>query len=392
MNEWFSLAKARQDKWTKVLYHLHQNPELSFEEVETTKLIQEKVQELGAEILPLGMKTGVLCLLRGAKPGPLVALRADIDAIAETDCGMGPVRSQKAGVMHACGHDLHTCTVLMALELLALKKDELCGDVAFIFQPAEEVTQGAKSMVENGLWKALPQKPTGIFSLHAASFAAGEVGARSGAVAASKTHFRIEVKGQGGQGGFPHECVDPIVAGAALIEAIQTIVSRNADPRKALVCAVYNVHAGEHEFFVTDTLRLSGSVRALDKDTAEMAMVRVQELCDNLSKAYACTAKLEWIPHVPVLHNDKKLTEVARKAAAMVLGENHVLSPPAMLGSDDFSIFGETVPIFYFQLGAMQENGPFHPLHSNAFCTNPDAISVGGAVLAQAVSLQLAQG
>ncbi len=393
MNTFLTLAKQRQPQWEALLHHLHCHPELSFQEHETTRVIKEKALSLGLEIVPLrGMETGLVCVLRGAYKGPMVGIRADIDAIAETDLKTGACRSENAGVMHACGHDLHTCCALGAAELLASQQQNLHGDVVFLFQPAEEVTQGAAAMVSNGLWQALPQKLCALFSLHCASFAAGLVGVRAGAVAASKTHFRICITGRGGQGGFPHECVDAIVAGSALVQAIQTIVSRNADPRKALVCAVYNVHAGDHEFFVTDTMQLSGSVRALDSETAEMAMHRVTELCESLPKSYGCTASLSWIPHVPVLENDAALAALAQQAAECVVGAKHVLCPPPMLGSDDFSIFGKDVPIFYYQLGAMNENGPLHPLHSPHFETNRDALSVGSALLAQSAMMRLQQG
>ncbi len=389
MNEFLRSAKKRQAHWTQLYQRLHSHPELSFQEYETTRLIREEVQKLGLEILPLGTETGLLCLLRGAKPGPLVALRADIDAIAETDRGEGAVRSLNPGVMHACGHDVHTCCVLGAAALLCERQDSMHGDVAFLFQPAEEVTEGAKAVLAHGFLQKLPRLPTAFFSLHVDSFAAGYVGVRTGAVAASKTHFRIRINGRTGQGGFPHECVDPIVAGAALISAIQTIVSRNADPRKALVCAVYNAHAGEHEFFVCDEMRLSGSIRALDEATAKMAQKRIEELCTSLPAAYGCTATLEWIPHVPILENDAQLAPLAEKAAELVVGKEWVLPASPMLGSDDFAVFGEHVPLYYYRLGAMDSTGPFHALHSPTFTTNSAALSVGSAVLAQAADLAL---
>ena len=215
------------------------------------------------------------------------------------------------------------------------------------------------------------------------------MGACCATMAASKTHFRIHLRGKGGQGGFPHECVDVIVAGAAMVEAIQTIVSRNADPRKALVCAVYNLHAGDHEFFVTDRMTLSGSVRALDAETAAMALHRVEELVESLPRAYGCTARLEVIPHVPQLENSPRLYPFARRAAEMVAGAENVLEPPPMLGSDDFAVFGQYLPIFYYQLGAMRPGGENIPLHRPDFWTDPAAIPIGSALLAQAALLAL---
>ncbi len=389
MNQMYKDAQAMQDDLTRILHQLHRHPELSFEEAQTTALLRKEMQALGLQEIDLGMPTGVVALLKGGRPGPLVGIRADIDAIAENDQGDGPCRSEVPGVMHACGHDLHTVCALGAARLLKQRQAELPGDVLLVFQPAEEVTQGAAEMMCQGFMEKIPQKPLGLFSLHSASFEAGKVGARCATMAASKTHFRITVKGKGGQGGFPHECVDVIVAGAALVQAIQTIVSRNADPRKALVCAVYNLHAGDHEFFVTDTLVLSGSVRALDEDTAQMALRRVEELAAGLPAAYGCTASLEIIPHVPPLHNAPSLYPAAVRAAELVVGAENVLEPPPMLGSDDCAIFGEHMPIFYYQLGAMQPGGEAFPLHSPNFWVDPAAAPIGSALLAQAALLAL---
>ncbi len=389
MNPLYEAALSMQNDLTALLYQLHRHPELSFEETQTTALIRGEIQALGLAEIDLGMPTGLVALLKGGKPGPLVAIRADIDAIAEHDQGGGACRSEVPGVMHACGHDLHTVCALGAARLLKQRQNELAGDVLFVFQPAEEVTQGAAEMMRQGFMDKIPTQPLGMFSLHSASFAAGLVGARNATMAASKTHFRITLKGKSGQGGFPHECIDVIVAGAAMVQAIQTIVSRNADPRKALVCAVYNLHAGDHEFFVTDTMTLSGSVRALDADTAQMALQRVKELAESLPTAYGCTAEVEFIPHVPPLHNAPSLYPAAARAAEMVVGADHVLQPPPMLGSDDFAIFGQHMPIFYYQLGAMQPGGEEIPLHRPDFWTDPAAAPVGSALLAQAALLAL---
>jgi hippurate hydrolase len=208
-------------------------------------------------------------------------------------------------------------------------------------------------------------------------------------VAAGKTNFRVTLKGRGGQGGFPHECVDVIVAGAALIEAIQTIVSRNADPRKSLVCAVYSVHAGMQEFFVTDTMTLSGSVRALDTATLTMAEQRLEQFTGSIASGYGCAGNLELMPQVPPLTNAPELYELAKTAAQRVVGAENVTEPPPMLGSDDFAVFSEIMPVFYFQLGVMDPNGENRPLHSPYFCADHRAIPLGSALLAESACLVL---
>jgi hippurate hydrolase len=291
--------------------------------------------------------------------------------------------------MHGCGHDLHTTCALGAAALLSGARSTLAGDVVFVFQPAEEVTQGAAAMLRHGLLEKLPARPGGMFGLHSWSMPRGLIGARRDIVAAGKTNFRVTLTGRGGQGGFPHECIDVVVAGAALIEAIQTIVSRNADPRKSLVCAVYSVHAGKEEFFVTDTMTLSGSVRALDTGTLAMAEERLRQLTAQISAAYGCAGKLELMPQVPPLENAPELLAPARAAARRVVGARNVTEPPPMLGSDDFAVFGAEMPIFYFQLGAMEPGGENFPLHSPYFRVDYGAIPLGSALLAEAARLSL---
>lgn len=393
MESFLPLSPQLREELESVMSQLHRRPELSFQEIETTALIREKLTGLGLELIDLGMPTGAVAVLRGEKqpkkPGAAVAIRADIDAIAETELANVPAPSEVPGIMHGCGHDLHTTCALGAAALLSGVKSSLAGDVVFVFQPAEEVTQGAAEMLRHGLMEKLPMRPRGMFGLHSWSMPMGQVGVRRDTVAAGKTNFRITLKGRGGQGGFPHECVDVIVAGAALIEAIQTIVSRNADPRKSLVCAVYSAHAGTEEFFVTDTMTLSGSVRALDTGTLAMAEQRLEQLTDRIAAAYGCVGSLELMPQVPPLENAPELYEAARMAAQRTVGAENVSEPPPMLGSDDFAVFGEAMPVFYYQLGAMDPGGEAFPLHSPYFHVDYGAIPLGSALLAEAARLAL---
>lgn len=387
MDTFVSQAQKMREMLFDTMRTLHRHPELSFKEFETTKLIRKTLESLGLELIDLGMPTGAVALLRGEKqtagPRPLVALRADIDAIAETECSPAQVTSQVPGVFHGCGHDLHTTCLLGAAALLSKEKALLAGDVAFIFQPAEEVTQGAATMLENGLMQCLPAVPRGLFGLHSWPMLKGEIGVRQDVVAAGKTNFRITLTGKSGQGGFPHECIDVVVAGAALVEGVQTIVSRNSDPRKPLVCAVYTLQAGTHEFFVTDTAVLTGSIRALDKGSMAMAQQRLEELTRSIAAGYGCKHQLELMPQVPPLENAPQLVGIARQAAASVVGPGAVTQPPPMLGSDDFAVFGEKMPVFYYQLGAMPPEGEIIPLHRPDFGVDYEAIPLGAALLAE---------
>lgn len=382
MQPFIRQAEALAGDMRATMATLHQRPELSFAEHETTALIRGRLAALGLAVHTLGMETGAVGVLRGAQPGPLVAVRADIDAIAETERSSSPHPSRVPGVMHACGHDVHTTCALAAAELLARHKGQMHGDVAFLFQPAEEVTKGAAAMLEHGLLKTLGRPVEALFGMHVnTGLAAGIVGASAGPVAAGKQNFKITLTGRAGHGGFPHQCVDVVVAGAALTTSLQTVVSRNTNPFEALVLALYSVQAGSGGFFVTDTLTLTGALRALSADVLAMAHRRVEEMTAATAAAYGCTAAVEWVQEVPPLVNDAALEPLARRAAAAVA--NEVTATPPMLGSDDFAVFGEGMPCFYYALGTGFAGRHNAGLHAPDFCADPAALPVGAALLAE---------
>ena len=279
---------------------LHRHPELSFQEVRTTGILKEKLTALGLELIDLGMDTGVVALLRGARPGKTVALRADIDAIAQQEAQHDGAMSQCDGLMHGCGHDFHTVGLYGAACLLAQQRDQLAGNVVFLFQPAEEVTQGAQAMIDHGLWDKLPAKPDCLFGLHnRPELPAGQIAVMEGPVMSGKSHFVITLHGISGHGGSPHKCTDVIVAGAAVVNALQTVVSRNTDPLESLVCSVLSIHAGTPDNFVPDVLTMTGSIRAHGTAAHRHAEERLRELTIGVSAAYGCTAEVEFHPGCP---------------------------------------------------------------------------------------------
>ena len=263
---------------------LHRHPELSFQEERTTAILKEKLTELGLELVDLGMKTGVVAVLRGGKPGRTVALRADIDAIEQQEPLDNGVVSENKGVMHACGHDFHTTSLYGAAKLLSEYRDDLAGNVVFLFQPAEEITQGAAAMTDHGLWEKLPVKPECIFGQHdRPEIPCGKIGVIPGAVMAGKSHFIVTLHGVTGHCGSPHKCVDVIVAGAAIVNGIQTIVSRNTDPLEPLVCAVFSINAGTPENFVPETLTMTGDIRAHSDEVLHKTEIWAQRTSPSLA-------------------------------------------------------------------------------------------------------------
>lgn len=366
---------------------LHAHPELSFQERRTTAILRGKLTTLGLELIDLGMETGAVALLRGALPGRTVALRADIDAIAQQEPA-GPGTSETPGVMHACGHDFHTACLYGAAKLLSARRESLRGNVVFLFQPAEEVTQGAAAMVAHGLWEKLPcDKPDCLFGLHnRPELPCGQVAVMEGGVMSGKEHFEIMLHGVAGHGGSPHKCVDVIVPAAAIVQAVQSIVSRSTDPLDALVCAVLSIHAGTAENFVPDTLTMTGAIRAHNSAVMEHAKVRLEEIVRGVSAAHGCTWTLNFIPQVPPTVNSPAMAALARKAAEAVVGAEHIVSPRPDMGSEDFAVLGQNVPSFFYWLGSGFPGRENAGWHSENFRTDDAALPLGAALLAQAAS------
>ena len=363
---------------------LHRRPERSFEERHTTALLREILSALGLELVELGMETGVTAVLRGAHPGPTVALRADIDAIPQQEPSHPGACSQTPGVMHACGHDFHTAALCGAARLLSGRADSLSGNVVFLFQPAEEITQGAAAMVAHGLWDKLPARPQALFALHnRPELPAGQIAVMEGPIMAGKSHFTIVLHGVSGHGGSPHKCTDVIVAGAAVVNALQTIVSRDTDPLNSLVCSVLSVHAGTPDNFVPDLLTMTGSIRFHQEQAHQKAQQRLEALTTGIAAAYGCRAEVSFQPGVPATVNSPAMTVLARKAALALVPPGQLVAPAPDMGSEDFAILAQDVPAFFYWLGSGFPGQANPCWHSPQFRTDDSALPLGAALLAQ---------
>lgn len=384
-------ARAMEGELRALKDELHRHPELSFQEVHTTALLKEKLDGLGLERVDLGMETGVVALLRGAKPGGTVALRADIDAIAQQEAPHDGALSCTDGIMHGCGHDFHTVGLCGAARLLAAQRETLAGNVVFLFQPAEEVTQGAQAMLDHGLLDKLPEKPRYLFGLHnRPELPTGTIAVMEGPVMAGKSHFTITLHGKSGHGGSPHKCTDVIVAGAAVVNALQTVVSRDTDPLDSVVCSVLSIHAGTPDNFVPDVLTMTGSIRFHQEWAHQKARRRLEELTTGVAAAYGCTAEVAFHPGVPATVNSPELTALARKAALELVKLDKVAAPRPDMGSEDFAVFGQHIPAFFYWLGSGfpgQSNPCWHNEH---FRTDDSALPLAAALLAQSALVGLA--
>ena len=336
---------------------LHAMPEISFEEYKTTALVEKYCRECGVEILDIGLKTGVVAWLNCGREDT-VALRADIDAVLQDD----------GSCAHVCGHDYHTAGLIGAMKILSAKKEELRHNVLFIFQPAEEFTKGADYVLSCGLMDKLPQKPTVLFGTHnRPELPLGTIGVKSGGLMAENTTFEIDIHGRTGHPGAPNQCIDPIVAAAAVINGAQTIVSRNCDPFEPCVCSVCSVNSGNKENFAPEIAELSGSIRTLSHEAHLLIIQRLKALTEESAKAYNCTSEIRLRREVPAVFNGPRETAMARAAAEATVGRDNVVDPRACLASEDFAVFGEVMPAFLYWIGAGVEGEVNHPWHHADF-------------------------
>lgn len=333
----------------KIRHHLHQNPELGFEEHETSKLVADKLQEWGYDVTTGVGKTGVVAQLKTGA-GPKIGLRADMDALPITEENDFPYKSQKAGLMHACGHDGHTSTLLAAAKYLA-QNPHFKGTLNLFFQPAEEGLGGAKAMIDDGVLQNFPCDA--MFGFHnMPGFPTGHFGFRSGAVMASSDRVTVTIKGRGGHGAMPHLAVDPTLIASSIILNLQSVVSRNINPLHMAVVSVGSIHGGQTFNVIPETVSLQLSVRNLDTTTQEIVEKRIKDLIHFQAESYGGSAEIDYFHSYPILYNSEKETIFAENVAQEVLGNEMIIPDfPAMTASEDFSFFANQCPSSYLFVG-----------------------------------------
>ena len=367
---------------------LHRHPELSYKEFRTAGIVAGLLGELGAEVSENVGRTGVVGLFRGGE-GPVVAIRADMDALPVLEQTGLPFASETEGVMHACGHDIHTACACGAAMLLAKRVGSLGGSVKFIFQPAEEINEGAKAMLADGVMEN--PKPDMIFGLHNhPEIPAGKVGVKEGGLMASVDTIRITVTGKGGHGALPHRDIDPIAASAAVISALQTVVSRNIDPQQPAVVSLGTLHAGTENNAIPDSVEMTGTVRTFDADLRASMEGMLRRVVENTAAGLGCKGELFYRYDLPPVMNAPDATEIGRRAVAAVAGTDGVVVPVPSMGGEDFALLQEKAPGCFFWLGVGNpEIGAVHPWHSPLFTADESALSVGAGVLAQSALFAL---
>jgi len=379
------LKKLYENEVIEFRRDLHMYPELSFKEYGTTKKIKEKLISLGIEIIDLGLETGVVGLLKGYEDGPTIALRGDIDALPIQELNDVPYKSKINGVMHACGHDFHTSSVIGAAIILSKIKDKLKGNVMFVFQPAEEINKGAKLMVEKGLFTNI--KADLIFGLHNnPEIPWGKIAIKKGGLMAAVDTIRIKVKGKGGHGGIPNATRDPIIAASAMLMNLQTIVSRNVSPLDSAVISIGTFNSGTANNVISELVEMSGTVRSFKPEVREMLPKRIKEVLEYTAKAYMVDVELDYIFDLPAVFNDDELAKLAYDAAKEIVGEEGIVDPIPSMGGEDFSIFTEKIPGFFFWLGVgNKEKDMNYVWHNPKFDGDDRSIIIASVVMSNMV-------
>lgn len=352
-------------KWRR---HFHQNPELGFQEFETNKYIRSVLKEIGARDIKSIAGTGLTALIVSQKPGPVIAIRAEMDALpVEEKTGL-EFASKNPGIMHACGHDAHMAIALGTAKLLHDHQDRWRGSVKFIFQPAEEYPPGgAVEMIKSGV--LLEPQVEAALALHVSpSLPAGQIGYKDGVIMAADDLFKISIQGKSGHGALPHQAIDPIVLAAQVIMAIQTISSRKVNPLEPVVVTIGSIHGGVKANVIPEFITLDGTIRTLHDDLRQRMPELIKDTIKGIIESSGASFKLDYKwGYSPTVNNPqmvKLLAETVNKELGPACGK--YLTNPFMI-AEDFSFFTQQVPSVYFMLGIKKENNNQFPLHHAAF-------------------------
>ncbi|MGP1348698.1 MAG: M20 metallopeptidase family protein [Stomatobaculum sp.] len=380
-------AKRLQPHLTALRRELHRYPETSMNERETAARIVKELEEIGGYGIRCGISGGygILAELSGAKPGKLVALRADMDALSVTEETGLPYASEHPGVMHACGHDNHMAMLLGAARLLRERQSEIRGGVRLIFQPAEENAPvgGAAGMIAGGALEGVDA----VFGMHVwPNLPLGKLGVRDGAQMAASDHYYIRIEGAPSHGAQPHQGTDALIAGAQFVSAVQTIISRNRDPLQAAVLTIGVFHAGSRYNIVPGSCEMEGTCRSYDPALRALCERRLRELLDGICAAYGCKGTLTYERGYSALRNDAAMAAYMRRTQEKLFGTGSALQPenPAMT-AEDFSFYAEQVPAAFGWIGTTPEGDKVWPLHSSRYAPDEDVLWRGAACFAQLV-------
>jgi amidohydrolase len=381
-------AKQMLEETVELRRRIHRHPELGLTLPRTQATVLEALDGLGLDIRAGQRTTSVVARLRGARPGPTILLRGDMDALPmPEDTGL-PFASEVPNAMHACGHDGHTAMLVGAARLLARRRESLAGSVLFMFQPGEEGFHGARVMIEEGLLDG-EEAPSGAFAMHVTHRRpAGVISARPGPTAAAADTMQIIVRGQGGHASAPHDCLDPIPIACEIVQALQTMVTRRVHVFDPAVVTIAKIEAGTTRNVIPETASLLGTVRTVSEATRESVLEGVRRVANGIASAHGATVDVEITRGYPPTVNDEGFARFVLDTARDLLGrDGAVPANNPMMGAEDFSYVLQRVPGAMANLGTRPDSGPVYPNHSNRMLLNESALATGVAMHA-AVALR----
>lgn len=377
----YQFAQTLQESATRHRRNIHRNPELAFEEIQTADYAAKELESLGFEVSRGYGKTGLVAYLHSGNDGPRFLLRFDMDALALQEQTGLDFASMKHGMMHACGHDGHVAIGLTVAKIIAELKNKLSGNYYLLFQPAEEIGQGAAAMIAGGVMDFI--KPDYAIAVHLwAEEPAGWLGITSGPVMAGSKDLRISVHGVGGHSARPHKAVDPILASAHLITALQSIVSRKVDPLESAVYSITQIHGGSTINVIPDCVTMSGTPRYFTPEVEQEIENSTYRICDGIAQAFGCEIEVELGVNAPPLVNNSTVCQAAQKAAQKINPDFAIENNFRMMASEDMALFLQQIPGAMFFVGAGKEDPEKRfPLHHPGFDIDESSLIVAASLL-----------
>lgn len=385
------IAKAQElfPYTQKLRREFHRHPELGLEEKRTARRIVEELEELpGLTVQPGVGKTGVVALLEGGSPGPVVLLRVDMDALPMMEENDVPYASQNDGVMHACGHDGHIAMGLAAAKLLHAQRENLAGMVKFVFQPAEEGDGGAALMIEDGVLEN--PRPDYALALHLWNEKPLDwYGIAPGPTMASAETFSIKVTGKGGHGAAPHNAIDPILAAAHIVTSLQSIVSREVEPVDAGVVSITSIHGGTSHNIIPPEVEMLGTTRSFEADTREHILKRLREIVAGVAETFRCEAEVELDDVSPAVVNDPEVTARAQAVARRLFPDGTITTEYQTMGAEDMALMMEKIPGCYLLIGSANASKGLDAKHHHPLFDFDEEALIYGSALISAVAADI---
>lgn len=374
------LVEKYKDYVIDLRREFHKNPEASFQEFDTSRRIKEELDKMNIEYISCA-STGVIATIRGNHPGKTIALRADMDALSVQELNTCEYKSQVDNMMHACGHDGHISMLLGAAKILNEKRDEIHGTVKLFFQPAEEIGGGAKAMISEGAMEDVDS----VFGIHLWSgIDVGQISVEEGPRMASADWFEIKIKGRGGHGSAPHECIDALVVASSIVMNLQNIVSRQVNPIEPLVLTIGKLTSGTRFNVIAETATMEGTTRCFNPELRQKLPEMMEKIIHKIADGYGADATLEYKFLISPTINDNKISSLAQKTAAEIVGQENVIKFEKLTGGEDISYFFEKAPGTLAFVGCRnEEKGASYAHHHGNFDIDEDALEVGTKLYVQ---------